>query len=82
MLAWYLACVLLLPAPVHALNPDKRLTQYLHTSWRMEDGSAPAGMFSIAQTSDGYLWFSAFRQELYRFDGVRFVARTVLSGRT
>jgi signal transduction histidine kinase/ligand-binding sensor domain-containing protein len=54
-----------------------RVTQYLHTSWRVEDGSAPAGALSMAQTSDGYIWLSAFTQELYRFDGVRFVARTV-----
>jgi signal transduction histidine kinase/ligand-binding sensor domain-containing protein len=60
-------------APVHALDPNKRLTQYIHTSWRIQDGSAPAAdMLSIAQTSDGFLWFVAARS-LYRFDGVRFV---------
>ena len=49
------------------------LTQYMHTSWRIQDGSAPAGMFSITQTSDGFLWFVAMgRNDLYRFDGVRF----------
>ncbi|MFZ0705411.1 MAG: two-component regulator propeller domain-containing protein [Candidatus Korobacteraceae bacterium] len=30
-------------------------------------------MFSITQTSDGFLWFSAIAQGVYRFDGVRFV---------
>ena len=68
-----LTCMLLLAAPVHALDPNKRLTQYLHTSWRIQDGSLPAGMFSITQTSDGFLWFSAIAQGVYRFDGVRFV---------
>jgi signal transduction histidine kinase/ligand-binding sensor domain-containing protein len=57
---------------VHALDPNKRLTQYMHTSWRMQDGSAPAGMFSIAQTPDGFLWFLSSRGDIYRFDGVRF----------
>ena len=51
----------LLAAPAHALDPNKRLTQYLHTSWRIQDGSLPAGMFSITQTSDGFLWFSMAR---------------------
>ena len=68
-----LAFLSLLAEPVHALDPNKRISQYIHTSWRTQDGSAPAtDMFSIAQTSDGFLWFLASRG-LYRFDGVRFV---------
>ena len=72
-----LICLLLLPDTLHALDPNKRLTQYIHKSWRIEDGSAPAGMFSIAQTSDGFLWFAAQAQGLYRFDGVQFVPRSL-----
>ena len=67
-----LAYGLLLTTPVHALDPNTRLTQYTHTSWRMQDGSAPSGMYSIAQTADGFLWFLSSRGEIYRFDGVRF----------
>ncbi len=73
MLASYLACVLLLASPVHALDPNKRITQYIHNSWRMQDGSAPTGMHAAAQTSDGFLWFAAFSPWMYRFDGVRFL---------
>src|SRR5208283_1454869 len=73
MLGWCLTCVLLLAGAVHALDPNKRLTQYMHTSWRVQDGSLPAGMFSITQTSDGFLWFSALEQGVYRFDGIRFL---------
>ena len=69
-----LFCLFLAAAPVHALDPSKRLTQYIHTSWRIQDGSLPAGMFSITQSSDGFLWFSAIAQGVYRFDGVRFVS--------
>ncbi len=72
-----LTCVLLLAGPAHALDPNKRLTQYMHTSWRAQDGSAPAGIEAIAQTSDGYLWFSSDFQGLYRFDGVRFLPWTL-----
>jgi len=63
---------LLLAGSVHALDPNKRLTQYMHTSWRIQDGSAPSGMYTIAQTSDGFLWFLSSRGDIYRFDGVQF----------
>jgi signal transduction histidine kinase/ligand-binding sensor domain-containing protein len=69
----YLFCVLVFAGTVHALDPNKHVTQYIHTSWRIQDGSLPAGMFSITQTSDGFLWFSALEQGLYKFDGVRFL---------
>jgi signal transduction histidine kinase/ligand-binding sensor domain-containing protein len=72
-----LVSVLLMAGTVHALDPNKRLTQYMHTSWRIQDGSAPAGIEAIAQTLDGYLWFSSDSQGMYRFDGVRFVPSTL-----
>ncbi len=68
----FLTWLFLVASPVRALDPNKYITQYIHTSWRTQDGSAPAGMFGIAQTSDGFLWFSAIAQGVYRFDGVRF----------
>ena len=72
-LASYLFYIFVLAAPLHALDPNKHLTQYIHTAWRTQDGSAPAAdMVSISQTSDGFLWFVAARG-LYRFDGIRFV---------
>ena len=78
-----LTCLLLLGGSAHALDPNKRLTQYRHTSWRIQDGSAPAGIEAIAQTSDGYLWLSSDSQGLHRFDGVRFVPWTLsLNGKT
>jgi signal transduction histidine kinase/ligand-binding sensor domain-containing protein len=67
--------VLLLARTVHALDPNKHITQYIHTSWRIQDGSLPAGMFSITQTSDGFLWFLSLPGDIYRFDGVRFLSR-------
>lgn len=72
MLASCLACVLLLAGMLHALDPSKRLTQYMHTSWRIQDGSAPSGMYTIAQTSDGFLWFLSSRGDIYKFDGIQF----------
>src|SRR6185295_4164115 len=58
---------------VYALDPHKSVTQYMHTSWRMQDGSLPAGMFSIAQTSDGFLWSVSLPGDIYRFDGIQFL---------
>jgi signal transduction histidine kinase/ligand-binding sensor domain-containing protein len=71
-LACCLAYILFLPGAIRALDPNKRLTQYQHTSWRTQDGSAPSGMYAIAQTSDGFLWFLSSRGDIYRFDGVQF----------
>ena len=68
-----LTCVLLLAGSVHALDPNKRLSQYIHTAWRTQDGSLPAGMYHIVQTSDGFLWFLSLPADIYRFDGIRFL---------
>ncbi len=68
---------------LHALDPNKNVTQYMHASWRIQDGSAPGGMYSIAQTADGFLWFGSQSQGIYRFDGVRFVPWPLsIDGRT
>ena len=72
-LASSLAFLIFLASPVHALDPNKRLPQYLHTAWRTQDGSLPAGMYHITQTSDGFLWFLSLPADIYRFDGVQFL---------
>jgi signal transduction histidine kinase/ligand-binding sensor domain-containing protein len=71
-LACHLACIWLLAGSVHALDPNERVTQYIHTSWRMEqDNVKPAG-YGIAQTSDGFLWFTS--GDMMTFDGLRFTS--------
>jgi signal transduction histidine kinase/ligand-binding sensor domain-containing protein len=55
----------------HGLDPDRRISQYGHTVWRIQDGAIPPPT-SIAQTADGFLWITT-AQGLMRFDGVRFV---------
>ena len=67
-----LASLLLVALPAaHALDPDRRISQYGHTVWRIQDG-AISPPTNIAQTTDGFLWI-ATAQGLMRFDGVRFV---------
>lgn len=56
----------------HALDPSKRISQYAHTAWRVEDGAFRGAPNAIAQTKDGYLWIGT-EGGLVRFDGVRFV---------
>jgi len=77
MLCGSLLYLLLSAVPIQALDPNLRLTQYMHKSWATQDGTLPAAMSSITQTSDGFLWFSALSQGIYRFDGVQFAPRTL-----
>src|SRR5271156_4892885 len=70
----FLVCVLSLCfalSAAHALDPNKRLTQYAHTAWRIQDGFFPTNPYWISQTKDGYLWVGGVSDAL-RFDGVRF----------
>jgi signal transduction histidine kinase/ligand-binding sensor domain-containing protein len=73
-LAWLLCgLTTLLPCvSAFALNPNRDLSQYAHTNWRVEDGDIPAIVNAIAQTTDGYIWIGT-ENGLLRFDGVRFV---------
>ncbi len=61
----------LLCAPALALNPDRNISQYAHSAWRMQDGFFNGRVNGMAQTTDGYLWFGT-NTGLLRFDGVRF----------
>jgi signal transduction histidine kinase len=73
-------CVLLWlsASSVYGLDPGRRISQYGHTAWRVQDGAiTPAG--AITQTIDGYVWL-ATSAGLMRFDGVRFVAWSAPKG--
>src|SRR6266403_4280607 len=65
--------------PAKALDPQKLITQFTHTSWTAKDG-IPGPVRAIAQTPDGYLWFGT-EAGLYRFDGLRFAAWEPSSGK-
>ena len=67
------ALLSLLPwLPAHAVNPDRLISQYAHSAWRVQDGGFDGTPRSFAQTSDGYLWVGT-QSGIVRFDGVRFV---------
>jgi len=75
----FLVCVLslwLTLSAAQALDPNKRLTQYAHTAWRIQDGFFLNTPFWISQTKDGYLWLGG-GSGAQRFDGVRFTPWSV-----
>ncbi len=54
-----------------SLDPDKKIHQYVHNVWTMEDGLPSNSIWSITQCTDGYLWLGTYHG-LVRFDGVNF----------
>jgi len=68
---WVCLVIVVLCIPANALDPNRHISQYGHTVWRVQDGAIdPAG--EITQTADGYLWLGTWNG-LLRFDGVKFV---------
>jgi Signal transduction histidine kinase len=65
--------------PVSAVDASKRITQYAHTAWRMQDGFFSGVPQAITQTKDGYIWIGT-QNELLRFDGVRLARWTPPTG--
>ena len=61
---------LLCVTSVWAVDPNRHITQYAHTAWRVQDGIEVGT--TVTQTLDGYLWFGT-SNGLMRFDGVRFI---------
>ena len=63
---------LILCSSALALAPDRRISQYAHTAWRIQDGFFSGTPQTITQTADGYLWIGT-EAGLVRFDGIQFV---------
>ncbi|MGO9990885.1 MAG: two-component regulator propeller domain-containing protein, partial [Steroidobacteraceae bacterium] len=57
---------------VVALDPLLDISQYAHAAWTFRNGFPNGAVYTIAQTSDGYLWLGT-QTGVYRFDGVRAV---------
>jgi signal transduction histidine kinase/ligand-binding sensor domain-containing protein len=56
----------------HALDPNRKISQYAHSAWRMQDGYFPGFPMVMTQTTDGYIWIGT-KAGILKFDGVRFV---------
>lgn len=68
----FLQLLLLTAVNGHALDPGKRISQYQHKAWRVQDGVLPGIPHWVSQTTDGYLQVRA-QIGAFRFDGIRFV---------
>jgi signal transduction histidine kinase/ligand-binding sensor domain-containing protein len=53
-----------------ALNPSVDISQYAHEAWTVRSGFIKGNIYTIAQTTDGYLWLGS-EFGLFRFDGLR-----------
>ncbi len=58
-------------SPLLALEPDKRVEQYLVDQWGISDGIPSNTVKAVNQTPDGYLWIGT-SGGLVRFDGMKF----------
>ena len=67
----FMLLAVLAATEVAALDGDRRVEQYAHTSWRSRDGLPQDAVLAVAQTPDGYQWIGT-AAGLARFDGVRF----------
>jgi ligand-binding sensor domain-containing protein/signal transduction histidine kinase/DNA-binding response OmpR family regulator len=57
--------------PLTALDPNRRITQYMLQTWDMQSGLPANSIFALQQTRDGYLWIGT-QDGLVRFDGHHF----------
>jgi ligand-binding sensor domain-containing protein len=64
--------LILVASPLRAVDPNRHISQYAHTTWRVQDGAFKGAPYAIAQANGGYLWIGT-ADGLFRFDGVRFV---------
>jgi ligand-binding sensor domain-containing protein len=73
---WALAITLVtglaVVAPAFALDPSKTFSQYVQSSWALQNGLQQKSVMAIAQTRDGFLWL-ATEEGLVRFNGRTFV---------
>src|SRR5580692_9390809 len=72
-LYFWLVSLLLMAVNVLALDPSKRITQYQHKMWRVQDGLLPNIPDWVFQTDDGYLLVGGPSIGIFQFDGVRFI---------
>lgn len=58
--------------PAFSLNPSKLFSQYLQSSWGIQNGLPQRSVMAVAQTADGLLWL-ATEEGLVRYNGKTFV---------
>ena len=66
-----LTLIIIFSPNLQALNPLKKLHQYTHINYQIENGLPQNTVLCIKQTSNGYIWFGT-QEGLVRFDGRKF----------
>src|SRR5262249_58459774 len=66
-----LACASI-PTVTLAVDPNRYISQYGHTAWRIQDGVFSGAPNALAQTADGYIWIGT-QSVLVRFEGISFM---------
>jgi PAS domain S-box-containing protein len=64
-----MACLL---SAAHALDPHRKISQYVREKWSAANGLLGGAVHAIAQSPDGYLWIGTDKG-LVRFDGFTFL---------
>lgn len=67
----FFSCLLILSSPCLALDPDRLVTQYAHSSWTSDQGLPQNSVNAMVQTADSYIWLGTL-EGLVRFDGITF----------
>ena len=47
---------IMLSSFIFALDPDKKITQYVQQVWGIKEGLPQNSVYAVIQTHDGYLW--------------------------
>ena len=63
--------IFLLPSFLFPLDPKRKITQYIHDIWEIQQGLPQNSVYVVIQTGKGFLWMGT-EEGLVRFDGVRF----------
>lgn len=74
-LIFSLIIILISSASLSALDPSRKVSQYMFKSWDQADGLPQNTVISLIQTRDGYIWIGT-QEGLARFNGKRFVSFT------
>jgi diguanylate cyclase (GGDEF)-like protein len=59
-------------APAFGLDPSKAFSQYVQSSWGLQNGLQQRSVMAVTQTHEGFLWL-ATEEGLVRFNGRTFV---------
>src|SRR4030095_4061649 len=70
-LLWTSLAVVCFVSQTRALDPNRKMSEYIRNRWDAQQGFPGGPVYAITQTPDGYLWLGT-EKGLVRFDGLNF----------